>query len=476
MTVTVKPDRRTEQESRLNAALAELSSAIISPATSFDEMYRFVLQKARLLTESRHGFVSSIDPKTQAHISNTLTEMRQEGCTVEATLYALPSEPHGQYPGLWGHSLNQRAGFYTNNPSAHPAAQGLPAGHLPLKNFLSVPVMFGGAALGQIALANSPRDYTEDDLKTVERLGELYAVVLHNRKREDELRASEERFRLMVEAAPFPMIVTRLADHTVLYTNPRASERFGLSQQEAIGKKVFDFYVQPEHRHAVIADIRKRGLSQDKVVMLRNMQGTPFWALLSAVKVDWLGNEVVMTAINDITDRKNMEEELKRLATIDNLTGIFNRRCFMEKGNHEFQRWLRYKKPFCVIIFDLDHFKQVNDTYGHQAGDLVLAGTAQAALAELRTVDVAGRYGGEEFAIILPETGCDEAMNVAERLRQSIAERNYQLSDCDQCSVTASFGIGEVAGGDRNFENIITRADNALYKAKFKGRNQLVCC
>lgn len=461
-------------QGKLNAALATLSSAIISPATSFEQMYQLVLETARSLTESQHGFVSSIDLKNSAHISNTLTQMREEGCLVEAALYALP-DPHNQYNGLWGHSLNTLTAFFTNSPMAHPASQGLPGGHLPLMNFMSVPVMFGGEALGQIALANSPRDYTEADLRMVERLGELYAVVLHTRQQEEELRNSEERFRLMVEAAPFPMVVAKLSDQTVIYRNPRATELLGLPDEKEPVIKASEYYTQAEQYFTIITEVRHHGHSRDNEVRMRNAQGKPFWALLSAVKVDWFGNEVIMMAINDISERKHLEEELKRLATVDYLTGLWNRRYFMEVGCHEHERFSRFKQPLSIIILDLDHFKQVNDSYGHQMGDRVLQGIAQVLQKELRAVDVAARYGGEEFAIILPATACAGAVTVAEKLRQAIGNIRFPVQGSAVLSVTASFGIAELEEGDKTFDDAITRADNALYTAKAKGRNQLYC-
>lgn len=197
--------------------------------------------------------------------------------------------------------------------------------------------------------------------------------------------------------------------------------------------------------------------------------------MLSAVKVDWFGNEVIMTAINDISKRKHLEEELKRLATVDYLTGLWNRRYFMEVGCHEHERFSRFKRPVSIIILDLDHFKQVNDVYCHQMGDRVLQGMTQILQKELRSVDVAARYGGEEFAIILPKTSCEGAVTVAEKLRQAIENIHFPVQASAALSITASFGIAELEDGDRTFDDAITRADNALYTAKAKGRNQLYC-
>lgn len=464
-----------ERERKLNEVLATLSSAIISPTITFDQMYQLVLDNARFLTDSEHGFVSSIDQDTTAHVSNTLTKMRDQGCSVDATFSSLPEGPHKEYKNLWGHSLNVRAPFFTNAPSSHPASQGLPSGHIPINNFLSVPVMFGGKLLGQIALANSSHDYTEHDLSMIRRLGEFYAIVIHNRQREMELKRSEECFRSMVEAAPFPLAVVRMSDHTIIYINAYTAEFLGFPIQETIGRKTEDFFEYPKQRAEIIAEVNERGFVSNKEINLRDNYGRRFWVLLSAVKIKWFGEEVLMISLNDVTDRKRIEEELKRLATIDYLTGIWNRRHFMELGNKEYVRFARYNHPFSVLIFDLDKFKQVNDTYGHSMGDVVLQQITKAISDRLRAVDIFGRYGGEEFAIILPETVYAKAAVAAEALRMSIAETKCSVAgSCETICITASFGLAEAGAGDDSFECIIDRADHALLKAKSLGRNKLV--
>ncbi|SEO82542.1 diguanylate cyclase [Propionispora vibrioides] len=476
MKVTTRPDDRSERASRLHVVIAELLSAIIASTVSFDEMYQSVLDKARWLTESQHGFVSSIDEKTGAHISNTLTKMRDEGCTINAALYSLPEGPHKLYSSLWGYSLNVRESFFTNNPSSHAASVGLPSGHVPLKNFLSVPIMFGDEILGQIALANSVRDYTVDDLKEITRLGEVYAIVLHNRRQESDLQRSEEQFRSMVEIAPFPMLVTRREmNGTILYGNLRAAALFKVSQEELIGSTFADYHQNRDEWMATLDEIEKNGCAMDKEMQFYDVNGKVCWILLFVVKVIWFGSEALMITINDVTDRKNMEETLRQLATVDYLTGIWNRRYIMDLGNKEFEHCLLYKTHMSVIIFDLDHFKQVNDKYGHNIGDRVLQGTAKVVTNELRGREIFGRYGGEEFAIVFPEISLREAAEIAERLRQAIETYQYLLENVSTLTVTASFGISEVLDNDRTFEESLARADNALYKAKALGRNRICC-
>lgn len=172
--------------------------------------------------------------------------------------------------------------------------------------------------------------------------------------------------------------------------------------------------------------------------------------------------------------KKNAELErlyaqAQRIAITDLLTDIYNRRGFFELGEREFQRTLRYRRPLSVIMYDLDHFKAVNDTYGHAVGDLVLKETAQRCRGALRKVDIIGRYGGEEFVAMLPDTDLDSACRVAERMRRLFNEpiRSDEL----ELVVTASLGVAEVLPGDAVLDDVLRAADLALYQAKESGRN-----
>lgn len=460
------------KELDLNATLAELVSAIIRPGITFAEMYQIVLQKSQALTESQHGFVSSIDPKTNAHVSDTLTEMRKDVCSVSSALYALPEGPHHFFHGLWGHSLNTREAYFTNHPGEHPAARGLPEGHVPLINFLSAPVMFAGELLGQIALANSSRDYTQEDLEVISKIGKVYAIVLHNKQQENELRNSEERFRLMIDGAPFPIVVCGLEEYSILYSNQLAASFFNISQEEAMLLKITDFYVVQKERLKMFAELRKQGRVLGRELQLKNRKGQIFWVIVSAVKMEWFGKPVVMVAINDISARKKMEEELQRLATTDTLTGILNRRQFFILAEQEVERSRRYGRTLALLLYDIDHFKQVNDTFGHQAGDVVLRELAKLVHEQLRRNDIEGRVGGEEFAVLLPETTISEAVVLAERIRGIIENFAINIGETS-LHITASFGVTAVKETDVALDSIYKRADSALYEAKNAGRNRV---
>ncbi len=164
--------------------------------------------------------------------------------------------------------------------------------------------------------------------------------------------------------------------------------------------------------------------------------------------------------------------EIQQLAATDPLTGIYNRRCFFELAQREFERARRYELPLSALMLDVDHFKNFNDTYGHPIGDRLLCAIAGRCQQELRQVDILGRYGGEEFAILLPETGTLQAQSVAERLRRQIAQTEV-TSNGVSIKTTISLGVATITPSCLQLENLFERADQALYVAKQAGRNQV---
>lgn len=163
--------------------------------------------------------------------------------------------------------------------------------------------------------------------------------------------------------------------------------------------------------------------------------------------------------------------KMERLAVIDPLTGAYNRRHFFEVAEKEFCRSHRYNNPLSFILFDIDHFKKINDTYGHQTGDKVLKVLVEVCTDSLRASDTFARYGGEEFCIMLPETSMDQAHSQAERIRKALAGIPFKHKD-ESFSFTVSLGVSSLKETDSKIDDIVARADTALYEAKNQGRNQ----
>jgi diguanylate cyclase (GGDEF)-like protein len=196
--------------------------------------------------------------------------------------------------------------------------------------------------------------------------------------------------------------------------------------------------------------------------------------------IRWVDGRMVRLEIaTNITDRKRVEEELKQakeqaeaLARVDGLTGLINRRAFFSDGEQLLQQAKRYNHPLSLIMLDVDDFKKVNDTFGHAAGDDVLVSLANIIKNHVRGVDVVGRLGGEEFAIILPETILSDAVELAERLRIGIEKTSVSSGKSD-VSITSSFGLSALAQDKMSLEELIKKADEYLYQAKRNGRNRV---
>ena len=176
----------------------------------------------------------------------------------------------------------------------------------------------------------------------------------------------------------------------------------------------------------------------------------------------------------DITEKKEMERKLESLAATDELSKLWNRRYFFNVGDKECKRADRYKAKLSLLMVDIDHFKEVNDTYGHAAGDLVLKGVSEIFIHGLRDVDIAARIGGEEFAVLMPNTDVAGAMIVAERLRHNIEMLNFEHEDRN-IKITISLGVTECCGKS-SIDEMLKRADKALYEAKNAGRNCVKVC
>lgn len=203
-------------------------------------------------------------------------------------------------------------------------------------------------------------------------------------------------------------------------------------------------------------------------------QNTTFMPLVSAdgavEHVGILIYDVTSMAVNRV-DLESVNDKLAALSRTDRLTGLFNRGYWEERLEAEFRRCRRSGGPGSLVLLDIDHFKRINDTYGHPFGDDVIRRIAEVIGREARTTDIAGRYGGEEFAIILVDTPADSAVIMAERLRRKVASQEFQ-GNGSPVSVTISLGIAAMDKEYANYSAWVECADQALYRAKTNGRNR----
>lgn len=296
---------------------------------------------------------------------------------------------------------------------------------------------------------------------------------------EDALREREEQLRFVLEGSELGFWDWNLETQSVK-RNERWAIMLGYTYEEIqqTTQQWTDF-IYPDDRERAWASIKDvlegRSLIHKIEYRMLHKEGGYRWILDQAkvMQRDINGNPIRMCGTHtDITERKNLELELERQAHIDYLTGINNRRHFMTLANNELKRDKRHHHDLSLLMFDVDHFKAINDQYGHQVGDLVLQKLVIECRGHLRTEDIFGRIGGEEFAVLLPETGIEAAIEVAERLRMITANTFLVLENGKSLHVTISVGVTSCSCID-DIDLLLSQADKALYNAKNSGRDKV---
>lgn len=289
-----------------------------------------------------------------------------------------------------------------------------------------------------------------------------------------ELRESEQNFRRLFENMQDVYYRTN-AQGIVQHVGPGVRRVLGYEPHEIEGRTAESYYPHSSDRDAFKAEILANGEVSDFPGQMVRRDGRVIDISISSHALyDHAGNFAGVEGIyRDVTQRKNLERELQRLATTDMLTGMANRRAFLECAESVYAHSLGKGEPLTLLMLDLDHFKSINDRFGHLEGDRALVAFAQAVKSQLRASDVVGRLGGEEFGVLLPLTTIDEGLEVAERILASI--RAVQLADDtgQPYGITASMGLGAFRQTDRSLRDALDRADQALYLAKHRGRNQV---
>lgn len=204
----------------------------------------------------------------------------------------------------------------------------------------------------------------------------------------------------------------------------------------------------------------------------RNRHGETVHVEVHSRLIDYMGDRAILSIARDVTERKRLETRLLLQTRTDDLTGAHSRRHFLDLADGELRRARRYDTPITVLMLDLDHFKRINDNCGHHAGDHVLCSLVTACQNTLRDSDIVGRIGGEEFAIVLPQTGGNGGEHVAERIRRLLDEMDIRV-DGQRIHATVSIGVTSSHGHHPPLEELLRQADKALYQAKAQGRNRV---
>ena len=301
----------------------------------------------------------------------------------------------------------------------------------------------------------------------------LIEDISHRKLSEGALKVSEEKFRAIAQTA-VDAIITADVNGNIIFWNKSAQGIFGYKEEEVMGKPLS--LLIPEryrggHEKQIEMITSKLDFSySDGIAEMHGLRkdGSEF-PLELTVSMWKVGEETFYSGIiRDITRRKHMEHELENLATTDRLTQAYNRTKFHEIIKGEIERVKRYGHPLSMILFDIDHFKKVNDNFGHSAGDYILKTLTSIVKENLREIDFLVRWGGEEFIVITPETDLEKAEILAERIRKAIEDYTFEQAG----KITISLGVTRFRR-DENEDSFIKRADDTMYKAKEKGRNRV---
>jgi len=394
-----------------------------------------------------------------------------------------------------------RRGFFVRWNRAAQKAIGVPDELLPRTNVLSIVYEDDRPLVTKKIEEAFATGYAEAEARVVQAGGEVrwrfmtatrvdigessYLVgtgldVTERKGAEQALRESEAKLQAILDSSPVPIAWTDSSGR-IEYINRKVTELFGYTLEDipTVERWYALAYPSEETRKSVVeAWTQATNIAKQTGCPIPSFEATVACKDGTQRDVSVAGALVgdrQLVMFSDLTERKVLERELEHQARTDFLTGIPNRRYFLELAEVELARAHRYRRPFSLLMLDLDMFKDINDRYGHRIGDLTLQKVVEVCRQILRGVDIVGRLGGEEFGVILPETGTERARQVAERVRQSIAATPVPLVQGGAVFVTTSVGVATFCASDGNVDAVLTRADQALYNAKRAGRNRVSC-
>lgn len=282
----------------------------------------------------------------------------------------------------------------------------------------------------------------------------------------------KKHFEMIFDLFPDPIIITTMDDGKLMAYN-RAFLKMIKTRRNTIideSMNIHDLYIELDKRAQLIAELKRTGVSENMEIMVNDANNEMFVGLVSAQVINIEGKPHILSVIRDITEIKRLEAEIKKLSIMDKLTQVFNRPKLDEFLQCELERSERSKSPYSIILVDVDALRNINDSYGNPVGDELLVAVAEILKKNVRATDLVGRWSGEEFLIILPDTEEKGAMTLAEKIRTTIEETNFKTVE----KLTASFGVTAYRK-DLLPATLISRAHKARDRAKEKGRNRVEC-
>ncbi len=463
--------KRAEEEQRRSMEIQIVLREIADAATTFaslDDLYQKVHQSLRKVLPARGFYVELIDEERK--------QIVQAYCG-EAPCVVPRQRPMGI--GLVEHIVNLGRAFYASKTDLETLCNNgeISLPQVPDYNYLGVPLKDSAGRVFGILAISSEVSLRHEDIEVVSYIAAQISVLIERKQIEEKLRESEKRFRAIVENAT-DIIYSLSPEGIVTYISPNWRQYPVDRISDLVGFPITK-YMHLDDQPAwwrFFKRCKDTGEKQSNIeYRVRHQDGAWHWHTSSLSPMRDLGNEsgALIGIDRDINDRKLLEEELRLQATTDGLTGVFNRRHFLTRADEELQRMRRYGGSCALLMVDIDHFKEVNDNFGHDSGDVVLKMVTDLCREAMRATDLLGRVGGEEFAILLLEVRVQEAILVANRLRQSIQDTVFKSEGHQLIRLRASIGVAEHYSAKETLNELMVRADKALYCAKNEGRNRV---
>lgn len=474
-------DEMTIERNRLSA-IVEAKHEIMRTDADLDAVMQLVCRHAQAIT----------------HAEAAAIELRDgDEMVMEATCGYLKSKAGHRFAAagsLSGACFDERRPLMSLDTLADARVNTVMAREHGTQSLLLAPLVNGDKILGVLKVCSTkPAVFNDGDLQALTLISEFFGLAIDRAAQEQtrkELlhertealvmaRDSEQLLRLVFDTVEEGLLVERV-DGTVELCNAAASRMLGLSEEEIVGSfgaidrigfvREDGSPMPPQDYPWRIAALTGTGRIGVVIGLERIGRPTRWMSVDSAPLLNADGRAVarLVTTYTDISVRREAQKHLEALATTDGLTGIRNHRAFQESLAQEISRANRYDAPLSLVMIDVDHFKSYNDTFGHPAGDLVLAAIGSLLKNYARVTDVAARYGGEEFALLLPQTDTTGATVIAERIRAAIESGNW-----DGRPITVSIGIAAFSRELPDPSDFVARADRALYRAKTLGRNRV---
>ena len=380
----------------------------------------------------------------------------------------MPLSPDGQLSNLF-------VALEAVMPDLRQRVQDFPNGHGTVCDALQVPIASGHAGRRQSQVLSLTLLKLD-----AERLMAVISDVTQSVRRDRELRQSQAWINTLAIGLTDYALVSLDQRGCIQDWNPSIERITGFSAEQVSGRSLSMFYPADAISEQRVLDrlheADRTGWSLDEGWCMR-ADNSRYWGscLIAPLYDRECGTQdehAYSLIIRDVSDRREAAEALLKAVSCDHLTGLYNRRAFFEAAELEMQRWARFPRPMSLVMIDADHFKRINDQYGHAAGDAVLRHLAAGMSATFRAMDVLARLGGEEFVVLLPDTTLEGAEAVARRFCQLIAGQSVEVGD-QAIRYTVSAGITTMDDEVANIDALMQRADEALYAAKAGGRNRV---